>query len=154
MKEFGEGVDRMCKELEAIGLPDPVFDNNTFILKTTIMSSSYQKLPIEDLKVADSVQNGNVEEQKLPIKLFRAAFLQACTNKNYNEPTIDNMKRVYDNLEVNQVFSSAYIKKILECSERTARNLITKIKETETIVPVTGKGMYRFKYATEYDKNS
>jgi ATP-dependent DNA helicase RecG len=69
------------------------------------MSSSYQKLPIEDLKVADSVQNGNVEEQKLPIKLFRDAFLQACTNKNYNEPTIDNMKRVYDNLEVNQVFS-------------------------------------------------
>ena len=44
VKEFGEGVDRMCKELEAIGLPDPVFDNNTFILKTTIMSSSYQKL--------------------------------------------------------------------------------------------------------------
>lgn len=47
VKEFGEGVDRMCKELEAIGLPDPVFDNNTFILKTTIMSSSYQKLPIQ-----------------------------------------------------------------------------------------------------------
>lgn len=92
----------------------------------------------------------------MPIKLFRDAFLQACTNKNYSEPTIDNMKRVYDNLEVNQVFSSAYIKKILECSERTARNLITKLKETETIVPVTGKGkgMYRFKYATEYDKNS
>ena len=170
VKEFGEGVDRMCKELEAIGLPDPVFDNNTFILKTTIMSSSYQKLPIEDLKVADSiqklpiedlkvadsVQNGNVEEQNLPIKLFRDAFLQACTNKNYNEPTIDNMKRVYDNLEVNQVFSSSYIQKILDCSERTARNLITKLKETETIVPVTGKGkgMYRFKYATEYDKNS
>lgn len=64
------------------------------------------------------------------------------------------MKRVYDNMEANQVFSSVYIKKILECSEQTARNLITKLKETETIVPVTGKGMYRFKYATEYDKNS
>jgi predicted HTH transcriptional regulator len=34
VKEYGEGVDRMCRELEAIGLPDPVFNNNTFILKT------------------------------------------------------------------------------------------------------------------------
>lgn len=40
VKEYGEGVDRMCKELESIGLPDPVFDNNTFILKSTVMSAS------------------------------------------------------------------------------------------------------------------
>ena len=42
VKEYGEGVDRMCRELEAIGLPDPVFNNNTFILKTTIMSASFK----------------------------------------------------------------------------------------------------------------
>ena len=27
VKEYGEGVDRMCRELEAIGLPDPRFNN-------------------------------------------------------------------------------------------------------------------------------
>lgn len=41
LKEYGEGVDCMCKELEAIGLPDLVFNNNTFILKMTILSASF-----------------------------------------------------------------------------------------------------------------
>ena len=50
----------MCRELNAIGLPDPVFDNNTFILKTTICSAAYEKLPIGQTKVTDS-------EEKLPI---------------------------------------------------------------------------------------
>ena len=50
----------MCRELNAIGLPDPVFDNNTFILKTTICSAAYEKLPIGQPKVTDS-------EEKLPI---------------------------------------------------------------------------------------
>ena len=43
VKEYGEGVDRMCTELEAIGLPDPIFNNNTFILKTTVMSADQGK---------------------------------------------------------------------------------------------------------------
>ena len=50
----------MCRELNAIGLPDPVFDNNTFILKTTICSAAYEKLPIGQPKVTDS-------GEKLPI---------------------------------------------------------------------------------------
>ena len=42
VKEYGEGVDRMCKELESIGLPAPVFNNSTFILKTMVRSAIYQ----------------------------------------------------------------------------------------------------------------
>lgn len=60
-----EGVDRMCKELEAVGLPDPVFDNNTFILKTTIKSAAYQKLPIDVAKLADSDQNLPIDNAKV-----------------------------------------------------------------------------------------
>ena len=40
VKEYGEGVDRMCKELESIGLPDPAYDSNTFILKSTVRSAA------------------------------------------------------------------------------------------------------------------
>ena len=32
----------MCKELEAIGLPDPVYNNNIFILETTVLSASFE----------------------------------------------------------------------------------------------------------------
>lgn len=165
VKEYGEGVDRMCRELEAIGLPDPVFNNSTFILKTTVMSASYQKLPIDEVKVADSnqklpideakvadsVRNGNIEDQKLPIKLSMESFIQMYSDKGYNEPTILYLRDIYDQIEVNQIFGSSYIMKILDCSERTARNLLTKLKDMGAVVTVTGKGkgMYRFKHTIE-----
>lgn len=112
----------MCKELEAIGLPYPDFNNKTFILKTTVMSASYSKLPIETTKVADS-----------------------------DKITINNEEHIYEQLDTNQVFGTAYIVKMLECSDRTARNIISKLKEMEAIVPVKGigKGMYRLKNENE-----
>ena len=141
----------MCKELEAIGLPDPVFDNNTFILKTTIKSAAYQRLPIDTAKSTDSVINGNVEPQNLSIKLSEQSFMQMYSNKGYNEPTILNLRNIYNQVEVNQIFGSSYIMKILDCSERTARNLLTKLKDMDAVIAVTGKGkgMYRFKYTEE-----
>lgn len=40
VKEYGEGVDRMCKELETAGLQDPEYRINVFLLQTTIRNSS------------------------------------------------------------------------------------------------------------------
>ena len=165
VKEYGEGVDRMCKELESIGLPDPVFNNSTFILKTTVMSGSYQKLPIGEGKVADSEQKlpigeekvadseqiGNVTGQKLPIKITIEEFEKAYLGRGFSKPTEQNLLEIYSNIEVNQVFGTAYIMKILDCSERTARNLLSKLKDMDVIIPVTGKGkgMYRLVYNQE-----
>ncbi len=48
---FGEGVDRKCRELEDIGLPAPIFNNSTFIFKTTVMSASFQEQLMEDASI-------------------------------------------------------------------------------------------------------
>ena len=40
VKEYGEGVDRMCRELETAGLQDPEYRINVFLLQTTIRNSS------------------------------------------------------------------------------------------------------------------
>ena len=40
VKEYGEGVDRMCKELDAVGLQDPEYRLNAFMLQTTIRNST------------------------------------------------------------------------------------------------------------------
>ncbi len=72
---------RMCKELEDIGLPDPVFNNSTFILKTTVMSATYQKLPFEKEKVSDSDIITKAREKYRPIKLSLEAYTQAYTEK-------------------------------------------------------------------------
>jgi len=37
VKEYGEGVDRMCRELEAVGLPNPIFNNDYFTKTSHLM---------------------------------------------------------------------------------------------------------------------
>ena len=39
VKEFGEGVDRMCKELKESGLPDPEYQVESFMLRCTVKAA-------------------------------------------------------------------------------------------------------------------
>lgn len=158
VKEYGEGVDRMCRELEAIGLPDPVFNNSTFILKTTVMSAAFEMLPNQRVKVADSPEMLPIDGlkatdslEKLPIDDFMAL----CQENKYNTPTLNNLHQLYDLIDVNQIFGAIYISKELNCSERTGRNLLAKLREIGAVIPVKGKGkgMYRLKYKNEMPKN-
>lgn len=100
-------------------------------------------MPFDGAKIADS--QGRAE--KLPFELYAAAY----DNRGYNEPTVQNLRRVYDLIDVNQIFGSEYFVKILGCSERTGRNLIAKLREMDVVMPVSGKGKgkYRFKYRSE-----
>ena len=165
VKEYGEGVDRMCRELEAIGLPDPVFNNNTFILKTTVKSAVVYKLPIEneenadsennlpigDIKLAVSDKSAKKHDDNMPIKLPFEKYRMLYEAYEYSKPTKENLNRIYELIDTNQVFGTVYITKILDCSERTARNLLNKLKESDVIVPVSGKGkgMYQMKFENE-----
>lgn len=163
VKEYGEGVDRMYKNLEAIGLPGPSFNDNTFILRTTVLSASFRKMPIQIDKVADSKNNRQINitkaadlfdsagNDKIPAKTAKEFFIQAYGQKGFNKPTRNYLDRIYEMIDVNQVFGSAYLAKILDCSERTARDLISKLKKMDVIIPVSGKGkgMYRFRLYDE-----
>ena len=168
VKEYGEGVDRMCLELEALGLPDPVFHSDTFILKTIIEGYSSEKLPIGDEKVADSHEKLPIGDEKvadshekLPIgdekvadsheKLPIGVFLHLCEGGRLGDATKDNLIKIYHEVSSRQVFGSSYIEKVLSCSTRTARNLMSKLRDVGAVVPVSGKGkgMYRFKFESE-----
>lgn len=41
VKEYGEGVDRMRKELEAIGLQEPEYRINAFMLQEIIRNNNF-----------------------------------------------------------------------------------------------------------------
>ena len=76
----------MCRELNAIGLPNPVFDNNTFILKTTICSAAYEKLRIGQPEVTDSEEKLPIGEEKVTDSLQRLPFddyKNACRKLGY-----------------------------------------------------------------------
>ena len=83
------------------------------------------------------------------IEFYKIADL--CTKMGYSKPTITNIEILYHNVDVNQVFGSAYVRKILSCADSTARSLISKLRNMKVVVSVVGKGkgMYRFKYSSE-----
>ena len=66
VKEYGEGVDRMCRELEVNGSTVPVFHTDDFILKVTVAKVT-EKLPENSGKVTEKLpeNNGKLTE-KLP----------------------------------------------------------------------------------------
>ena len=61
VKEYGEGVDRMCRELEAVGLQSPEYRVNAFMLQATIRN----RLASEGKAVFEAENHGLVREKTL-----------------------------------------------------------------------------------------
>ena len=61
VKEYGEGVDRMCRELEAAGLQSPEYRVNAFMLQATIRN----RLASEGKAVFEAENHGLVGEKPL-----------------------------------------------------------------------------------------
>lgn len=61
VKEYGEGVDRMCRELEAVGLQSPEYRVNAFMLQATIRN----RLASEGKAVFEAENHGLVREKAL-----------------------------------------------------------------------------------------
>lgn len=66
VKEYGEGVDRMCRELEVNGSTAPVFHTDDFILKVTVAKVTE--------KVANKLQK--VTEKARNIEAMRGKYLR------------------------------------------------------------------------------
>lgn len=138
VKEFGEGVNRMCNELEQVGLKDPVYHTNTFMLQAVIYNSKVGKTIVE--KTADSLKKLAVAVNKSLIDYQKPAI----EKKKYNEPSKANILKVYDEIEKNQIFGTKEIKEILDCSPSTARAVMTKLRDMKVVKAVNGKGKGKY----------
>lgn len=59
VKEFGEGVDRMCRELSALGVKEPQYNLVAFIMKATVCANvleEWQETTKSDQKRPESDQ--------------------------------------------------------------------------------------------------
>ncbi len=70
----------------------------------------------------------------------------AFDKTNYNEPTKDNIIKVYNEIESSQVFGTGEIEDILGCSASTARAVMAKLREMEVVVSVKGKGKGKYMF--------
>ena len=68
VKEYGEGVDRMCRELEVNGSTVPVFHTDDFILKVTVTKVT-EKLPENSEKLPENAKKLPESSEKLTEKL-------------------------------------------------------------------------------------
>ncbi len=159
VKEFGEGVNRMCNELEQVGLKDPVYHTNAFMLQAVIYNSKVGKTIVE--KTADSLkklvvavnkslidyQKPAIGEEKSAIDDKKSAvdrIKSAIKQQKYNEPSKANILKVYDEIEKNQIFGTKEIKEILDCSPSTARAVMTKLRDMKVVKTVNGKGKGKY----------
>ena len=124
----------MCNELEQVGLKDPVYHTNAFMLQAVIYNSKVGKTIVE--KTSDSLKKLAVAVNKSLIDYQKPAIEQ----KKYNEPSKANILKVYDEIEKNQIFGTKEIKEILDCSPSTARAVMTKLRDMKVVKAVNGKG--------------
>lgn len=116
-------------------------------------------MAIEDKKLGDSEKNLAIEDEKLGDsreniinnKIEWSIILERCTEKHYKKATISKIETIYRRYKAGQVFGPSDVREVLSCPYSTARLTVNKIREIDAVVQVkgSGKGMYRFKYATE-----
>lgn len=159
VKEFGEGVNRMCNELEQVGLKDPLYHTNAFMLQTVIYNSkagktiakknadSLKKLGVAVNKSFNDSQKSAIDNKKSAIDNKKSAIdmiKSAIAQQKYNEPSKANIFKVYDEIEKNQIFGTKEIKEILDCSPSTARAVMTKLRDMKVVKVVNGKGKGKY----------
>ena len=159
VKEYGEGVDRMCRELEAIGLPDPRFNNDTFILKTTVRSADWERQKTQNARIGDQNarigdQNARIGDQNTRIEpessweSAKTAWIEQVLKQKdagqISSITADAIITVIADLRENQIISTADIQKILDCKETKALRIMNEMKNKGIIRVVSGKGKGRY----------
>lgn len=155
VKEYGEGVDRMCKELEAVGQKHPEYYTNAFMLQTVIYNN--KNLTNERANPTIYGQNSSLQNEKpeLDNKKLEIEKLKATiTKQKYFTRTKENLLKVYDSIETNQVFGAPEVKEILGCTITASKDIMKKLRDMGVVAEVKGrgKGKYRFLYEGEIDE--
>ena len=145
VKEFGEGVNRMCNELEQVGLKDPVYHTNAFMLQTVIYNSNAEKVGYLSGKLATESKKLAIDSEKLTLKNIKLAI----DSQTYNEPTKKNILKVYEEIETNQIFGAPEIERILKCSTSTSKNVMKKLREIGVVEEVKGKGKGKYTFIAD-----
>ena len=165
VKEYVEGVDRMCKELESIGLPAPVFNNSTFILKTMVRSAIYR---IRQNNASIRGENASIRGENASIRPNNASIQQndasiyadgvLSDKKKLLTEKLNRMevsgkisikyateaKAVITGTDILQVITYKDVMVILSCQTTKARLILKKMEENDLIRAVQGKGKGKY----------
>ena len=156
VKEYGEGVDRMCKELEAVGLQAPEYRLNAFMLQATIRNSTLiDKKPrfgeenhgLVDKKPRFGEENHGLVEEKSRVDHKKPLFQvidDAVCNKILTPTISENVKEIVEAFDMNQIFGRKEVKKELGYGDYKAGKAIEVMQVLNIVIPVEGKGKGKY----------
>ena len=152
VKEYGEGVDRMCRELEAIGLPDPYFNNDTFILKTTVKSAAFDHESTQNASIRSEIasirqENASIQQEKASIdekKELMKKIDRLSHEKKITAREAVSASMIIDRMDILQVITSTEIMKTLDCQTTKARRILKLLENQGLIVAIQGKGKGKY----------
>ena len=167
VKEYGEGVDRMCKELEAAGLQDPEYRISAFMLQTIIRNHKgiiYSDLQMEPTFVSETnriydtkkhclidgkatIENKKhcLDEENDKKALFETVE-KAIAEKQITRIVGKNMKQILETFEKGQVFGRKEVKEKLGYGDSKAGKMLEAMLELEIVTTVEGKGKGKYTF--------
>ena len=156
VKDFGEGVDRMCREMEAQGLPKPEYRQDTFILKAIVKNSGFdsknlgidpkkagigpENLGIGPEKTGNGPQKTGNDPEKTGFALKKREMVEIVEKSNYSHSIKLKLKKIIEEIAENQVLAAKDIKNILNCGATAATGMINRLNDLELLHKVAGKG--------------
>ena len=115
VKEFGEGVDRMCREMEADGLLPIKYYKNDFILRAVAWSKNAK---------VDSSDKVAISSDKVAIKWSEV-----------KEKCSPNTIKILEHLVKNASISNAIAREITGLSSPGVRKILNGLVETKIVTP-------------------
>lgn len=110
VKEFGEGVDRVYRDMEEAGLPEPVYRQSEFMLYATLKNKNWGR---EDASWAvtahDRAHDGAYDAAHDEIQEKYQTLLEFCTIPRTRQEIMD-----YMNFSSRRQFNERYMKPLLE----------------------------------------
>ena len=152
VKEYGEGVDRMCKELETAGLQDPEYRINVFLLQTTIRNSSLlnqkalidgKKHCLESEKPLIDDENHCLEGEEYKKLLFQRVE-KAMIEKSITPIFAKNINEVIKIFEMDQIWGRKEIREELSYGDSKDGKTIEVMQLLDVIDSVKGKGKGKY----------
>lgn len=155
VKDFGEGVDRMYREMEASGLPMPEYRQDSFILKAVVKNAGFvlQKTGFESEKTGFALQKTGFEFEKTGFALKKMEIVSVVLNSDFGNTIKGKMKKIIDEIDENQVIAAKDIMKILECKPTAATEMIKRMNSLNLLKKIegVGPGRYSLKINAEID---
>ncbi len=142
VKDFGEGVDRMCREMEESGLPKPEFKQVSFILKATVKNVDFEgeKTGFVPEKTGFDTEKTGFAPEESPFDRKKRDLLTRIQQSDFSNKIKEKMSIILVDLKENQVISAKDIMRILDCKSTAATEMIQRMTSLNILRKIEGLG--------------